>query len=98
MRHTDTLTIHKVAAKIGGAQRNRVARPGIRSPAIVRVLTPERERRRKERRRRHIQQTVYESGATGLAVGFAPIRESSYCGAECAREPYADRERGCATH
>ena len=98
MRHADTLPIHQVAAEIGGTQRNRVARPGTLSPAIVRVFPPERERRRKERRRRDIQQTVYESGATGLTVGFAPVRESSHRGAERAREPNAHRERRRATH
>ena len=98
VRHTDTLTIDEVAAEIGGAQRNRIARPGTGSPAIVRVLVPERKRRRKERRRRHVQQAVYQSGATGLAVGFAPVREPGHRGADRAREPHTHRERGRATH
>jgi hypothetical protein len=40
VRHTDTLTIHKIAAEICGAQNNRVAHPSARPSGIVRVPGP----------------------------------------------------------
>src|SRR5688572_7970955 len=92
MGHTDALSIHKIAAEIGGAQRDCVACPGALSPAVVRVLPPQGERCRKQSRSGDIQQTVNQSIATALTVRFAPMDQPGHCGARRASESNTHRE------
>src|SRR5207244_9252217 len=78
----DTTVVYEISAQIRCAESDGVAGPRTLPSAIVSVLASQRERRREQRRRGDIQETVDEPGTAGLTICFAPISQSRQGGAD----------------